>query len=180
MLRLVLSLATLVVFALAIWGAYRGWQHRGERQGVVTGDFPELPDDPGPVLLGPTTGLYVGSTIAGDWQDRVAVGDVGFRAAGALTLHADGVQVARDGASSLWVPRTALLGVRTDRKLAGKVTVTGGLLVFRWSVGGATVDTGFRGDGRDDYPAWLAALPSTETVDDTENVIDTENEEPHA
>lgn len=169
MLRLVLSLAALVVFALLVVGAWRGWQHRGQRQAGFTGEFPQPPDDPGAAQLGPTTGLYVGSTIAGDWQDRVAVGDIGFRATGELTLHADGVLLARDGASSIWIPRPALVGVRTDAKLAGKVTAKGGLLVFRWQVGETVVDTGFRGDGRDDYPGWLAALPSpgSEVSDET-------------
>ncbi|MEO6879838.1 MAG: transporter [Mycobacteriaceae bacterium] len=163
MLRLVLSLAALVVFVLLVVGAWRGWQHRAQRQAVVTGAFPPAPGDPGAAQLGPTTGLYVGSTIAGDWQDRVTVGDIGFRATGALTLHADGVLLARDGASSIWIPRPALVGLRTDAKLAGKVTARGGLLVFRWRVGDVVVDTGFRGDGREHYPSWLAALPGPNT-----------------
>lgn len=175
MLRLLLSLAALAVLALLVWGAVRGWAHRAQRQEAVTGVFPAAPADPGPVLLGPTTGLYVGSTIAGDWQDRVTVGEIGFRAAGELTLHTDGVQISRDGASAIWLPLAVVESIRTDQKLAGKVTLKGGLLVLRWAVGGAVVDTGFRGDGIDDYPEWLTAVrarlsPPAETVDEKEQL----------
>lgn len=171
MLRLLLSLAALVVFALLVWGGSRGWRHRAERQEAVTGAFPPAPADPGPVLHGPTTGLYVGSTIAGDWQDRVTVGDIGHRAAGALTLHQHGLLVQRDGASSIWLPLSAVQGIRTDQKLAGKVTLKGGLLVLRWAVGGAVVDTGFRGDGIDDYPGWLTAVQARLTTPDTSDDV---------
>lgn len=173
MLRLLLSLAALVVFALLVWGALRGWRHRAERQEAVTGAFPTAPADPGPVLHGPTTGLYVGSTIAGDWQDRVTVGDLGFRASGALTLHEGGVLLSRDGASAIWLPLAAVQDIRTDQKLAGKVTLEGGLLVLRWAVGGAVVDTGFRGDGTDDYAGWLTAVQARlSTPDEAVDVKD--------
>jgi hypothetical protein len=157
-LRVVLSLLTVVAFAMAVWGMYRGWCHRAQRQQWATGEFPAVPDDPGPALLGPTTGLYVGSTIAGDWQDRVAVGDLGFRATAELTLHPGGVLLARAGASAVWIPLPDLESIRTDRQLAGKVTAKGGLLVLRWAVGQTVVDTGFRGDGTHDYPRWLSAV----------------------
>ena len=158
MLRVVLSVATLAFFVVVVWGMYRGWVHRRRRQQGATGEFPTPPAEPGPPLLGPTTGLYIGSTIAGDWQDRVAVGDIGFRATAELSLHRAGVLLTREGASAIWLPLGALQGIRTDQKLAGKVTARGGLLVLRWAVGATVVDTGFRGDGTDSYPEWLHAV----------------------
>ena len=38
-----------------------------------------------------TTGLYVGSTIAPSWQERIAVGDIGFRATGELSRYESGI-----------------------------------------------------------------------------------------
>ena len=58
-----------------------GWRGRGRRQEQTLGAFPEVPPISAPAGLGPHTGLYVGSTIAPSWQDRVAVGDYGDRGA---------------------------------------------------------------------------------------------------
>lgn len=58
--------------------------------------------------------------------------------------------------------RESLIGVRTERALAGKVIPgrpgaedPGGLLVIRWRLpSGIEIDTGFRGDDRRDYARW--------------------------
>ncbi len=164
-MRVLLSLLVLALLLLAVWGMYRGWQHRGQRQAGGLGEFPAAPTDPGPILLGPETGLYVGSTIGGNWQNRVTVGDIGHRATAELTLHADGVLLSRQGASSLWLPRKTIDGARTDSRLAGKVMTKNGLLVLRWRVGLETVDSGFRADDKASYPAWVGALAAATEKD---------------
>ncbi len=157
-MRVLLSLPVLALLVLSVWGMYRGWQHRAQRQTQGLGDFLVAPTDPGPVLLGPETGLYVGSTIGGNWQNRIAVGDIGHRAAAELSLHAAGVLLSRHGASSIWLPHNTIEGARTDNRLAGKVMTKDGLLVLRWRVGQETVDTGFRADDKASYREWLGAL----------------------
>ncbi len=160
MTRILLVLLIVALLALALWGMYRGWQHRAGRQSALSGRFPVVPTDPGPILLGPETGLYVGSTIAGNWQDRIVVDDIGHRASAELTLHADGVLLNRHGAGAIWLPHTALEQARTDNRLAGKVMTKDGLLVLRWRVGEAVVDTGFRADDKSAYPRWVQAIIS--------------------
>ncbi len=160
-MRILLSLLVLALLVLAVWGMYRGWQHRAQRQAAGLGEFPTAPADPGPILLGPETGLYVGSTLGGNWQDRIAVGDIGHRAAAELTLHPGGVLLSRHGPSSIWLPRDALASARTDNRLAGKVMTKDGLLVLRWCHGAETVDTGFRADDKASYRAWVDALAET-------------------
>lgn len=158
MLRLLLTLLVAAVFLLALWGMWRGWRHRQDRQAAVLVAFPAPPTGLGDPLLPEATGVYVGSTTAGDWQDRIAVGDVGHRAAAVLRLHPRGLLVDRTGASPLWIPADAVRDARTDRALAGKVMSADGLLVVRWQLGEHQLDTGFRGDDKDVYPAWVAAL----------------------
>lgn len=160
-MRVLLSLLVLALLLLAVWGMYRGWQHRGQRQSGPLGQLPVAPTDPGPVLLGPETGLYVGSTIGGNWQDRIAVGDIGHRATAELSLHAEGVLLSRHGASSIWLPSATVDSVSTDSRLAGKVMTADGLLVLRWRVGTAVVDTGFRADDKASYPEWVRAVTSS-------------------
>ena len=179
MTRTLLVLAMLALVLLAVWGMRRGWARRGDRQADLLVRFPDPPAEPGPPLLGPLPGLYVGAVVAGVWQDRVATQRLGLRAAGTLGVDQDGVLIERDGERSVWVPRTELAGVRTDRALAGKAMTTQGLLVLTWAQQPAPtpadaasadpgprahpdIDLGFRADDPTPYPAVLAALGTTE------------------
>ncbi|MFI9010573.1 transporter [Actinosynnema sp. NPDC053489] len=156
MTRVVLSLVVLVIFLLCLYGMWRGWQSRKRRQADLPA-FPPPPAETGATVL-ETTGVYVGTTIGDDWQDRVAVGDVGHRAEATLRLTERGVLVERTGASALWIPTAQVDGARTARGLAGKVMTADGLLVIRWHLGDRVFDTGFRGDDKDVYEQWVQAL----------------------
>ncbi len=153
--RLILVLVLVALWALGIWAMRRGWRNRGRRQLGRVGHLPEPPSDLGPQVLEPTTGLYVGSTLAPSWQDRITVGDLGDRAAAEMTRFEAGVLLERTGASTLWIPHESISVIRTERGLAGKVMTADGLLVIRWTLpNGTEVDTGFRGDDKSVYPAW--------------------------
>ncbi len=156
MTRVLLSLLVLAIFLLCLYGMWRGWQNRKRRQADLP-EFPAPPAEPGATVL-ETTGVYVGTTLGGDWQDRVAVGDVGHRAEAVLRLTERGVLVEREGASPLWIPADRVEGARTARGLAGKVMTADGLLVVRWQLGDRVLDTGFRGDDKDVYEQWVLAL----------------------
>ena len=156
MTRVLLSLAVLAIFLLCLYCMWRGWQHRKRRQADLPG-FPPPPAETGATVL-ETTGVYVGTTLGDDWQDRVAVGDVGHRAEAVLRLTEQGVLVEREGASPLWIPAEQVEGARTARGLAGKVMTADGLLVVRWQLGDRVLDTGFRGDDKDVYEQWVRAL----------------------
>ncbi|GDY28871.1 PH-like domain-containing protein [Gandjariella thermophila] len=164
MIRFLLVLVVVAFFVLCAAAMWWGWRNRARRQAAVLPPFPEAPawwrdgkPDRTP-LLPVATGVYVGTTTAGDWQDRIAVSDVGFRAAAELALFDAGLVVSRSGASPLWIPVEALREARTDRALAGKVMTADGLLVVRWRLGDHLLDTGFRGDDKDLYPRWVAEL----------------------
>ena len=157
MTRVLLSLAVLAVLLLCLYGMWHGWRRRARGQAEVLPEFPRPPAEAGATML-ETTGVYVGTTIGDDWQDRVAVGDIGHRAEATLRLTADGVLVERSGASALWIPKAQVRGARTARGLAGKVMTADGLLVVRWQLGDQVFDTGFRGDDKDVYEQWVQAL----------------------
>ncbi len=151
-----------VSIGLVIRRMLRGWRRRSERQAEMVGTLPELPDLLGPALIPPTRGLYVGSTIAPHWLERVTAGDLGYRCRAVLTRYPEGILLERSGTGPLWMPAGSLLGLRTERALAGKVIPgrsgaggSGGLLVIRWRLpSGTEIDTGFRGDDRRDYTRW--------------------------
>ncbi|MCW2602275.1 MAG: hypothetical protein JWN61_410 [Pseudonocardiales bacterium] len=157
MTRLLLVLATVAFFALALWGMRRGWLARGRRQGDLESP-PIPPADLGAQLLQPLTGLYVGSTMAGSWQDRIVAGGLGVRADATATLHAAGVLIARQASEPVFIPAGSIVEASLAPGLAGKVVGAGGLLVIRWRLGGEQVDTGLRADDKTRYPEWVAAL----------------------
>lgn len=159
----VFGFVVVVLIGVAIRRMLRGWRSRSERQVELIGTLPVPPDLLGAAIVPPTRGLYVGSTIAPNWLERVTVGDLGFRCRAVLTRYPEGVLLERSGAGPLWMPAAALGGIRTERALAGKVIpgrAAGGLLVIRWRLpSGTEIDIGFRGDDSRDYIAWTA--PST-------------------
>lgn len=158
----VFGFVVVVLIGLVIRRMLRGWQRRSERQAELIGTLPELPDLLGSAVVAPTRGLYVGSTIAPNWLERVTAGDLGYRCKAVLTRYPEGILLERSGAGPLWIADDAMLGLRTERALAGKVIpgrsgadAAGGLLVIRWRLpSGTEIDTGFRGDDRRDYAQW--------------------------
>ncbi|WP_280468083.1 transporter [Nocardia cyriacigeorgica] len=145
----------LLLWAALIYLMYRGWRNRAARQTERIGELPPVPPELGAQVLEPTTGLYLGSTMAPSWQDRIAVGDLGFRATAELTRFERGILLERDGAAAIWIPQESITAVRTERGHAGKVMTEDGVLVIRWTLPtGTEIDTGFRGDDKTVYPAW--------------------------
>ncbi|MQY21971.1 PH-like domain-containing protein [Nocardia macrotermitis] len=158
----------LILFCLCLWLMYRAWQKKARRQAEAVGELPPVPAELGAQLLEPTTGLYTGTTLAPSWQNRIAVGDLGFRAQAELTRFEHGILLERDGAEVLWIPQESITAVRTERGHAGKVMTQDGVLVIRWKLPtGTEVDTGFRGDDKTVYPAWVAGATGTKTGEET-------------
>jgi hypothetical protein len=161
----VFALVIVLIIGALIRRMLRGWKHRGERQAELVGDLAAIPDMLGSATVSPTRGLYLGSTFAPDWLERIAVGDWGYRSKAVLTRYPAGILLERSGATPIWIPQDAITAIRTVRALAGKVIPgagrgksdsPGGILAIRWRLpSGTEIDTGFRGDDRREYARWL-------------------------
>ena len=134
-------LAVVVLWLLML----KGWRGRVRRQGDLPPP-PAPPQAPGRVVLPATAGLFVGTTFADDWLDRVAVHDLAHRSAGWLRLSTDGITVEREGLPDLYVPWDAVVDVSVGDALAGKVVAREGLLLLDWRLGDRVVTSGFRAD----------------------------------
>ncbi|EID11094.1 hypothetical protein [Mycolicibacterium phlei] len=153
---LVMAAIVVVLIGWFIRAMLRGWRHRAEQQAALIGTLPPLPDTVGPALVPPTKGLYVGSTLAPDWNDRVAVGDLGFRTKAVLTRYPEGIMVQRSGAMPIWIPDESITAIRTERGIAGKALTHEGILAIRWKLpSGTEIDTGFRADDRRELTRWV-------------------------
>lgn len=155
--RALLTLAFLLLWVVLVLLMWKGWRGRARRQADAVGALPAVPAELGDELIAPSTGLYVGSTLAPSWQDRIAVGDLGHRAAAELSRYSRGILLERSGETPVWIPQESIRAIRTERGLAGKVMSKDGVLVIRWELpSGTEIDTGFRGDDKSVYPAWTA------------------------
>jgi hypothetical protein len=104
-------------------------------------------------------GVYVATTSAGDWMDRIAVHELGVRATADLAVSEAGLIFHRQGAADVFIPADHLTGVRTDRGIAGKVTAEkSGLVVVTWTHDGRELDTGFRPRRKADTAALTASI----------------------
>jgi hypothetical protein len=164
-MRAVYTLVTLGVFVLLCLLMLRGWRSRQRRQG----DLPVPPPAPqvqGEVLVGAVPGLFVGTTFADDWLDRVAVHDLAHRAAGWLLVTADGVHVEREGARDLYLPFGAITAAAPGDALAGKVIGKDGMLLLDWRLGGRLLTSGFRADDHSQHARLAAAITAQLPVEE--------------
>lgn len=153
---LIMAAVLALLIAILIGAMLRGWRHRAERQAELVGTLPSLPDTVGTATIAPIKGLYVGSTLVPHWNDRVAAGDLGFRAKAVLTRYPEGIMVQRTGAGPIWIPDDTITAIRTEKSLAGKALTHDGILAIRWRLpSGVEIDTGFRADDRREYSKWL-------------------------
>jgi len=155
-ISLIMAAVLALLIAFFIRQMMRGWLRRAQRQVEMIGALPPLPETVGPAIVPATRGLYVGSTIAPSWQDRIAVGDLGFRSKAVLTRYPEGIMVQRTGARPIWIPDDAITALRTERGIAGKALTYDGILAIRWKLpSGTEIDTGFRSDDRRELANWI-------------------------
>ena len=146
--RVLLTGGMLLAVGLLYLLMLKGWRSRQRRQGDLPAP-PEPPFEQGEPLLPATAGLFVGTTVAGDWLDRVAVHDLGHRAAGWLVVATDGVHVEREGLPDLYLPYAVLERATTGDALAGKDVGKDGMLLLTWRLGPRRLTSGFRADDHD-------------------------------
>jgi hypothetical protein len=152
--RVLLTLAVVVFFLLCLCGMWLGWRRRARSQSARVLPFPVAPDELGDELLA-AQGIYVSTTRAHHWQDRIVTRGMGLRTSASWRLYAAGIEVIRVGAEGFWIPIESIVDIRTDKAIAGKVMGIDGLLVITWRLGDVLLDSGFRGDSIDDYPEWI-------------------------
>ena len=143
--RLLLTLATLAFAAVVYLLMLKGWRARARRQSDLPPP-PAPPAVPGEVVVAETPGLFVGTTFADDWLDRVAAHGLAHRSAGWVSVRTDGVRFDREGEPELFVPFDAVARAEVGDALAGKVIGRGGMLLVDWRLGERVLTSGFRAD----------------------------------
>jgi len=150
------------IVALVYVGMRAGWKRRGRTTAELVPALPTAPADPGAVRLGPLDAVYVSTTTAGDWLDRVVAHDLGVRSQASVTVLDAGVRIERSGATDVFVPTGALTDTSTAPGMAGKFVGKDGLVVLTWAPtttpGAPQLDTGLRPHHSADGAALVAAV----------------------
>ena len=141
----VIILIGMVIVALLVMRF--GWNARARRTAEFVPALPVAPTELGRSLLGPVATVYVSTTRAGDWLERITAHGLGVRSRAEVEVFDRGVRMLRTGAPDLFVPTEALRDVTVAPGIAGKVVGGDGIVVVTWL---ATpddprgVDTGLR------------------------------------
>jgi hypothetical protein len=141
----VVTLAAMGGIYLLMW---RGWKKRQVRQA----DVPDLPAVPEHVRAsaagsGAEDGVdcvYVSTTSAGDWLDRIAVHQLGNRSRADVRVGAAGIWIGREdfGAADIFIPAESVREVRLTSGMAGKYRHDAAIVVVTWEHGDRMLDSG--------------------------------------
>jgi hypothetical protein len=142
--RIVLVVVVAVLIGLALLGMRRGWINRQRRQAWIAEPLDAPNAEAG--LSEPVPGLFIGTAMAGDWMDRVAVHDLGVRSRSNASWGDEGIWFDRTGARGVFIPAADIVAIRVDAGIAGTVKARDSVVVVTWRLGQATVETGFRAD----------------------------------
>ncbi|WP_144209733.1 PH-like domain-containing protein [Mycobacterium tilburgii] len=152
---LIFAAMLVVAIAVVIQVMMLGWRRRAERQQELIGTLPQVPVEVG---MATTTlrGVYVGSTMAPEPNERVTASGLGYRSKAVVSRYPEGILLERVRANPVWIPQSAITELRTERSMAGKVAARSGILAIRWRLSSSVeIDTGFRAGNREDYEGWL-------------------------
>lgn len=155
------TVVLLLVVLLLLWGMRAGWRARTRRSAALVPALPQAPPQLGAERLATLDAVYVSTTRAGDWLDRVTAQGLGVRSPAQVTVFDAGVRITRQGATDLFVPAAALRGATGAPGMAGKVVGGEGLVVLTWQADPADprgLDTGLRPKHTADRERLLAAL----------------------
>ncbi|GIG29111.1 hypothetical protein [Cellulomonas marina] len=132
MTRAVVAVALLLLALLALRMMRAGWKARAARTAALGIDPVAPPADLGAVRVPPVPAVYVSTTRAEEWLERVVAHGLGVRSPAEVSVHDAGVLVERRGAPDLFLPRGRLTAVGAGPAIAGKAVGGDGLLLLDW------------------------------------------------
>ena len=160
---LLIMVAVAIVFiALMAWG----WRGRQKRSAAQVGALPTIPSSGlGEQLHQTVGGVYVSSTTHGDWLDRIAAQDLGYRSNANVTVHSAGVVIERAGATNIFIPSGNVIKASATNGIAGKFMGRNSLALVEWRAPSPTgtdalIDSGFKPDHDNQLSGLIEAINS--------------------
>ena len=160
------TIVLVAVVLLVYWGMRAGWRARTRRSAALLPALPVPPAELGAERLAPVDAVYVSTTRAGDWLDRVSAYGLGVRSPAQVGVFDAGVRVTRQGATDLFVPAASVRSATSAPGMAGKVVGGEGLVVLTWQADPADprgLDTGLRPKHAADHERLIDAITTLTT-----------------
>jgi hypothetical protein len=154
--RIIFTIVVIAIIGLAIWGMRRAWL--GKAKNFAHLPAPQTVVPAGSTALTPSVAArFAGSTAGGQWLNRITVHALGTPRGVVASVHSDGIFINDAGDFSLWLPKTALTGVRVARGIAGDVVEPEGMVILTWNLGEQSIDSGLRVNRNNDHEQFLKA-----------------------
>ena len=154
--RIIFTIVVFAIIALAIWGMRKAWLGKAKKFSHLPEPQVQIPASS--VAVTPSfAARFAGSTVTGQWLNRVTVYALGTPRGVVASVHSDGIFINDDGDFRLWIPKTDLTEVRTGRGLAGDVVEPEGMIILSWNLGDQSIDTGLRVNRNLDHEEFLKA-----------------------
>lgn len=154
--RIIFTLVVFAVIGLAIWGMRRAWLGKATKFADLPAPQSQVPVSSIPVTE-EVTARFAGSTVSGQWLNRITAHALGTPRGVVASVHSDGIFIKDDGDFSLWLPKSDLTQVRTGRGIAGDVVEPEGMVILTWNLGEQSIDTGLRVNRNLDHEEFLKA-----------------------
>lgn len=138
-------LPTVLIVALVLAAAALmliGWRARRRRQSDIAAPLAAPPQLGAPVVS--VDGWYVATTPQGEPLERIAVHGLGFRARATVSVHPEGIVLARQGSEPAYLPAAHLRTSGRATWAIDRVVEPEGLVVIGWMLGSLPVDTYLR------------------------------------
>lgn len=159
------SVGVLAAFALLLLAMmWLGWRGRQRRTAPLVGALPTAPAELGEAIVANIEGIYVSTTTHGDWLDRIAAQDLGYRSSADVSVYQHGVLFERPGARDLYIPAQSIIEVTQTPGMAGKFVGGDGIIVTEWHVGAkysdeeTRLDSGFKTTRKQDRALLVNAI----------------------
>ena len=155
---LVVAFVAIVVLAVALMR--RAWLAKQRIQSEIV-EPAGVPQDF--VAVHRVAGRYLASSAASAWLTRITVHSLGIPSRAELQWSEAGVVVHRPSSRSFFIPKVDVIGVRSDRAIAGRAFEKDGIVIVTWKLGDVFVDSGFRADSVEGHMEVVKMLAISES-----------------
>jgi hypothetical protein len=161
-----LRLFLVTVMVLIILGVLllmlRSWRkmRRGDRLGLSDLPAPMTDAPQGFVPSNEIEGLFLGTSVHGQWLSKVLIHDLGSRSRARVSWDPHGILIERSGASDVYIPRSSLVEVALGSGVAGSVRAKDSVVIFVWDLGDHRIATGVRADTVQGHQQLIGLLES--------------------
>ena len=155
--RLLFTVFTVAVIALAVWGMRRSWARKARQFAHLPAPQTQAPAD---VIwtAGPVEARFGGTTTTRQWLNRVVTHNLGTPRGVQVSVSPQGLWLTDDTDFNLWLPVQDIVAVRTGRGIAGDVVEPDGMIIVSWTLGDTTLDSGIRVSRHADHELVLGEL----------------------